>query len=79
MPRDTLDHLRTEILEEFERVEHDKPDFQGGGRFAGHLNCFTGEVSRFIYDTVEAYGIIDLVKAIMPSATKQVQAAGASG
>jgi hypothetical protein len=76
VPGDRLEHLRTEIMEEFERVEHDKPDFQGGGRFAGHLNCFTGEASRFIYDSVEAYGIIDLVNAIMPSATRRPYVGG---
>ena len=70
VPRDKLDYLRKEILQEFERVERGKPDLQGGGRLAGHLNCFTGEDSRFIYDMVESYGIIDLVKAIMPSATR---------
>jgi len=68
--RDELEALRTEILDEYERVKQNEAAFQGGGILAGHLNCFTGARSRFIYDSVEAYGIIDLVKAIMPSATR---------
>src|SRR5689334_19625213 len=76
VPLDRLEYLRTEILQEFKRIEREKPDFQGGGQFAGHLNCFTGEGSRFIYDAVEAYGIIDLVKTIMPSATRMPYVGG---
>ena len=44
--------------------------FKGGGTIIGHLNCFPGERSRFIYDRIEEYGIVDVAKAWDPIAAK---------
>jgi len=38
--------------------------FAGGGNVSGHLNCFPGEASRFVYDTLEARGIFDVVAGL---------------
>jgi len=71
-----LAELRDRILDEFEEAKRSGALFAGGGLLSGHLNCFTGEESRFIYNTVEAYGIIDLVKAITPKAVRMPNVGG---
>lgn len=38
--------------------------FSGGGNWSGHLNCFPGEASRFVYRELEARGIFELVQAL---------------
>lgn len=44
--------------------------FSGGGTISGHLNCFPGAQSRFVYDELEQYGVFDLVRTLLPSATR---------
>src|SRR3954452_21088730 len=62
--RDRLGQLRDSVFAAFDEARLSGSLFAGGGLLSGHLNCFTGEESRFIYDTLEAYGVIDLVRAI---------------
>jgi hypothetical protein len=40
--------------------------FAGGGLISGHLNCFPGEGTRFVYEALRDHGIVDLVRAITP-------------
>jgi ectoine hydroxylase-related dioxygenase (phytanoyl-CoA dioxygenase family) len=61
-----LSHLRTRILDEFERAKNAGLLFSGGGLISGHLNCFPGEESRFAYDALQEHGIVDLIKTILP-------------
>ncbi|HLF79209.1 MAG TPA: phytanoyl-CoA dioxygenase family protein [Dehalococcoidia bacterium] len=70
VPREKLARLREMIVEAFEQAKVSDGLFAGGGLLSGHLNCFPGEQSRFIYEAVEAYGLIDLVKAITPQAVR---------
>ena len=37
---------------------------RGGGSLSGHLNCFPGSESRFVYRALEREGIFDLVRAL---------------
>jgi hypothetical protein len=74
--KEKLAHLRDRIQEELDRAKGADGLFAGGGLLSGHLNCFTGAESRFIYDEVEAYGIIDLVKAITPQAVRMPNVGG---
>ena len=37
---------------------------------SGHLNCFPGEGSRFVYDALQERGIIDLIREIEPKAVR---------
>ena len=59
--------------------------FKGGGTLSGHLNCFPGEASRFVYDEIAEQGIVDLVRAIDPAmaerrpADVELQPAGQRG
>jgi hypothetical protein len=70
VPAEMLSNLRDSILRAFEQAKTTGDLFAGGGLMSGHLNCFTGEESRFIYDALEARGIIDLVRAIAPQAVR---------
>jgi Phytanoyl-CoA dioxygenase (PhyH) len=65
-----LSRLCAEILEEFERAKRSGSLFSGGGLISGHLNCFPGEQSRFAYEALEEHGIIGLIKALYPGATR---------
>jgi ectoine hydroxylase-related dioxygenase (phytanoyl-CoA dioxygenase family) len=62
--RTRLESLRRELSREFARVESEGLLFTGGGTISGHLNCFPGEQSRFIQDTLEAEGIIGLIRSL---------------
>jgi hypothetical protein len=64
---DKLIHLQKRICEEFDLAKQDGTLFSGGGIMSGHINCFPGQESRFIYDTLEVLGIIDLIKAFDPN------------
>ena len=45
--------------------------FSGGGNLSGHLNCFPGAGSRFVYEALEKAGIIDVVRALSARPLKQ--------
>jgi hypothetical protein len=62
--KERLARLGARISEEFERSKASGALFAGGGLMSGHLNCFPGEESRFAYDELEAYGVIDVVREI---------------
>ncbi len=66
VPKEGLSHLRTKILDEFERAKQSGVLFSGGGLMSGHLNSFPGEESRFVYETLQRRGVIDAVKAVFP-------------
>jgi len=38
--------------------------FVGGGTVSGHLNCFPGAASRFVYESLDDRGILDLVRQL---------------
>jgi hypothetical protein len=64
-----LTTLQGRLLEEFERSKSSGALFSGGGLMTGHLNCFPGEESRFVYETLRERGIVDLIRSIFPKAT----------
>jgi len=65
-----LAQLSKELRAEFERAKRSGELFSGGGMISGHLNCFPGEQSRFVYESLRDYGIIDLVRTITPAAVR---------
>jgi ectoine hydroxylase-related dioxygenase (phytanoyl-CoA dioxygenase family) len=62
--------LTDELRGEYNRVRAKGELFSGGGTISGHLNCFPGAQSRFVYDELEQYGVFDLVRELLPSATR---------
>src|SRR5689334_6717060 len=62
VPKEKLGHLRDRLFEEYDRSRTSGVLFDGGGGISGHLNCFPGEESRFVYDVVRERGLLDVVK-----------------
>jgi len=58
--------LHGAISREFDGLSKSGQLFAGGGLISGHLNCFPGAQSRFVYDTLEERGIIDLARKLHP-------------
>jgi hypothetical protein len=62
--------LTGELRAEYARSRANGELFSGGGTINGHLNCFPGAQSRFVYDELEQYGVFDFVRSLSPSATR---------
>ena len=62
--------LTEELRGEYNRARASGELFSGGGTISGHLNCFPGAQSRFVYDELEQYGVFDLVRKLSPSAMR---------
>src|ERR1700746_3762038 len=59
--------LTEQLRSEFARAKANGEVFSGGGTISGHLNCFPGAQSRFVYDELEQYGVFDFVRKLCPS------------
>jgi hypothetical protein len=68
--KSSLAALTTELRREYERSRANGELFSGGGTISGHLNCFPGAKSRFVFDELDRYGVFDLVRRLSPSATR---------
>lgn len=62
--------LHQDLVAEFARTKQTGSLFSGGGLMSGHLNCFPGEGSRFVYDALQERGIISLIREIEPKAVR---------
>lgn len=62
--------LHQDLADAFDAAKRDGALFSGGGLVSGHLNCFPGAGARFVYETLEARGVIDLIKELHPAANK---------
>jgi hypothetical protein len=62
--------LTDELRREYARACANGELFSGGGTISGHLNCFPGAQSRFVYDELQQHGIFDLVNDLSPSAAR---------
>ena len=62
--------LTEQLRGEYNRARATGELFSGGGTISGHLNCFPGAQSRFVYDELEQYGVFDFVRKLSPSATR---------
>jgi hypothetical protein len=66
VPKDQLARLHARVADAYEAGKADGTLFSGGGQMSGHLNCFPGEESRFVYEALERRGILDLLKLMFP-------------
>jgi hypothetical protein len=71
---DRLTQVANELTAEYDALKAAGALFQGGGSLTGHLNCFPGERTRFVWDELRAAGIQDLVRAIRPDIADSVRA-----
>ena len=62
--------LTEELRGAYTRARENGELFSGGGTISGHLNCFPGAQSRFVYDELERYGVFDLVRNLSPASTR---------
>lgn len=62
--------LHNNIVAEFDAAKQTCALFSGGGLMSGHLNCFPGEGSRFVYEALLEHGIVDLIREIDPKAAR---------
>ena len=72
--RERLSELNANLVSEYERFSVSTEMFEGGGTLSGHLNCFPGEQSRFVWDEISKAGIPDLVRAVRPDIADSVRA-----
>ena len=72
--RERLSELAADLMSEYERFSVSSEMFEGGGTLSGHLNCFPGEQSRFVWDEISKAGIPDLVRAVRPDIADSVRA-----
>jgi hypothetical protein len=70
VPAQRLASLRDDLLTEFARAKRAGELFSGGGMISGHLNCFPGAQSRFVYEALEDAGVIALVRKVMPESER---------
>jgi len=63
---DLTSNLRGELVRAKEKGEL----FAGGGTISGHLNCFPGAESRFVYEELEQQGIFDFIRKLSPAAVR---------
>jgi hypothetical protein len=70
LDKSRLADLHEQILSAFELAQAEGRLFNGGGLMHGHLNCFPGQGSRFVYDTLVERRVIDLVRTLSPQAER---------
>jgi ectoine hydroxylase-related dioxygenase (phytanoyl-CoA dioxygenase family) len=71
--KDKLADLTASLTDEYERRQRSGELFQGGGSLSGHLNCFPGVQSRFVFDELRDYGITELARTVEPGAEDHVR------
>jgi hypothetical protein len=70
IPRALLARLSQAISDEFNEQRRHGSLFSGGGTVSGHLNCFPGAESRFVYDLLRQSGIVEIVRGLSPAALR---------
>jgi hypothetical protein len=70
IPPEPLAVLHAALSAEFDRARQSGEIFSGGGLMSGHLNCFPGAQSRFVLETLQQRGVIDLVRQLHPAAVR---------
>lgn len=66
VPRPELSRHNQALLDEFARQKSAGELFSGGGMVSGHLNCFPGQATRFVYEALESSGVMELVRRLSP-------------
>jgi hypothetical protein len=71
---DELGRLAADLTAEYEALKQSGRLFRGGGSLSGHLNCFPGAQTRFVWEQLRDAGIQDLVRALRPDIADSVRA-----
>ena len=59
-----LSALTQELTTQWQKEVASGAMFTGGGNLSGHLNCFPGAGSRFVFEALESRGIFEVVQAL---------------
>ncbi|MEI9941896.1 MAG: phytanoyl-CoA dioxygenase family protein [Pseudomonadota bacterium] len=70
IPRPALARLSERIGDEFDQQRRQGRLFSGGGTVSGHLNCFPGAESRFVYESLQQSGIAEIVRGLSTTALR---------
>jgi len=70
IPRTLLAALSQRIADEYDQQRRQGLLFSGGGTVSGHLNCFPGVESRFVYDLLQHAGIVEIVRGLSATALR---------
>lgn len=65
-----LAELNRQIGAEYQQWRQEGRLFSGGGTLSGHLNCFPGAASRFVYEQLCQAGIVEIVRGLSPAAVR---------
>jgi ectoine hydroxylase-related dioxygenase (phytanoyl-CoA dioxygenase family) len=71
--KELLTEFAAMLAREYDHAKASGKLFSGGGSRSGHLNCFPGEQSRFIYDAIADHQIVEVARAIDPVKAKIVR------
>jgi Phytanoyl-CoA dioxygenase (PhyH) len=71
--KEQLAEFGTRLNAEYRAAENSGDLFRGGGSLSGHLNCFPGESSRFIYDAIVDSGVLEVARAVDPTSVARVR------
>jgi hypothetical protein len=66
VPRDQLAEFAQHLADEYDAARASGALFEGGGTLSGHLNCYPGERSRFVFESVRDAGILDVIERHSP-------------
>ena len=66
VPRPQLDDFAGHLADEYQRARLEGRLFEGGGSVSGHLDCYPGAASCFIYDAVAEHGVLDIAREFSP-------------
>jgi hypothetical protein len=67
--RQRLTEFNEQIIDAFRESSR----FVGGGSIIGHLNCYPGAISRFMYEEMQDHGICDAVQRVCPDLSANVR------
>jgi hypothetical protein len=64
LDRKALARLAERLADAYGVARREGLPFTGGGIRSGHLNCFPGAASRFVYEALEENGVFELVRRV---------------
>lgn len=64
VPKPELAQLTSSLRRVYRDAVSSGTLFSGGGNVSGHLNCFPGEGSRFVLESLRDQGVLELVQSL---------------
>lgn len=71
VPAEKLATLTSDLQEQYRSQRASGALFDGGGNLNGHLNCFPGAGSRFVWDALRDAGVVGFVQSLSSTPLRQ--------